>query len=218
MFVHWLFPWTGPKINWRLKWKLDFCETRCQRESWVILTRTMRANRWSCSGVYTSGHRTNICHWSGPVKPGRRQKQQEKEEKEGFMTEICRSVLTCYAFGSMIMLKGLKYFAYNTAPRANREEKQQQSEDQSNRNKLINLFFILILKFRINNTARMQIREPPFPSYNTKHWWKHNVKTENERTRVSENQKQIPKSKNWAEKKKTTHVESLVGPNPTSVY
>lgn len=64
----------------------------------------------------------------------------------------------------------------------------------------------------------MQIREPPFPSYNTKHWWKHNVKTENERTRVSENQKQIPKSKNWAEKKKKTHVESLVGPNPTSVY
>lgn len=38
------------------------------------------------------------------------------------MTEICRSVLTCYAFGSMIMLKGLKYFTYNTAPRANCEE------------------------------------------------------------------------------------------------
>lgn len=32
------------------------------------------------------------------------------------MTEICRSVLTCYAFGSMIMLKGLKYFTYNTGP------------------------------------------------------------------------------------------------------
>lgn len=63
----------------------------------------------------------------------------------------------------------------------------------------------------------MQIREPQFPSYNTKHWWKHNVKTENERTRVSENQKQIPKSKKLSGKKRTKE-ESLVGPNPTSVY
>lgn len=209
MFVHWLFPWTGPKNKLDVEMKTRFLWNKVPARK---LGNTNEDDEGEQMKLLWCLYKEAQTKHLSLIRPGRWRKEQEKEEKEGFMTEICRSVLGCFAFGSTIMLKGLKYFAYNTAPRANRQEKQQQRSDQSNRNKLINLFFILILKFRINNTVRMQIREPPFPSYNTKHWWKHNVKTENERTRVSENQKQNSKiqKKLRGRKKKTTSSLWLV--------
>lgn len=56
------------------------------------------------------------------------------------------------------------------------------------------------------------MREPPFPFYNTKHWYKHNVKKIKGRESLetkSKFQNQRSEIKN--------HVESSVGPNPTSV-
>lgn len=67
------------------------------------------------------------------------------------------------------MLTGLKYLTYNnTAPLANCKKKKEKKENNNNiiktkRNKLINLFFILISKFGINNTAKCKLYSHRFP-------------------------------------------------------